>query len=84
MDERSRGSVSSRSAIVGGNAYRVYSFSNRQETPLLGTAGLVGKPTQKVSSADRQDRDQAVRDAMAGMGRGRDGRWPWWWRLFGW
>ncbi len=83
MDVRARGGLSSRSAIVGGNAYRVYS-SSRSEMPLSGAAGLAGKPTQKLCSADRQGCDQALRDAMRGMRQGRQGSWPWWWRLFGW
>ncbi len=84
MDERTRGTISSRSAIVGGNSYRVHSSSNKQEDPLQGATGLVGKATLKLFSADRRGSDQAVREAIRGMGRGREGGWPWWWRLFGW
>ena len=83
MDVRARGGISSRSAIVGGNAYRVFSYSSRPETSVSGTA-WVGKTTQKLFSAERQGCDRALKEAMTGLQAGRQGRWPWWWRLLGW
>ncbi|MHB0871467.1 MAG: hypothetical protein ACYC66_13385 [Chloroflexota bacterium] len=81
MDVRPRGSIFSRSAIVSGNAYRVLSSYRGSETVVSGPTGLAGKATQRVLSAERQGSDLALRDALR---RTRQGRWPWWWRLFGW
>ncbi|MGE5619718.1 MAG: hypothetical protein ACM3US_10715 [Sphingomonadaceae bacterium] len=76
-----RGNVSNRSAIVSGNAYRIVSSYTGSEPSMSRPAVSGGKAALRVLSADRQRCDVAVRDALV---RTRPGRWPWWWRLFGW